>query len=219
MVKYMTLAGAMLLMPCLYWTAMRLYQPSFAEEKNQSRKPLHSAAEIVVMLAAEAALVRIWQSLGGCSVWDLEFELLYIMLVAMTFFCMTDYWERVVPNRILLLLLCLFVIILGLQGIRDGNVLLKNLPAIVLGFIFCAISFGIGYLVSHGNMGAGDVKLVLVMGLYLTGEYVVGAVFYGCVIGALYSVIQLARRKLSRKDAIPFVPFLFAGVILRYLIG
>lgn len=81
------------------------------------------------------------------------------------------------------------------------------------------ISFGLGYLLSHKNMGAGDVKLVLVMGLYLTGEYVVGAVLYGCIVGAIFSAVQLARKKLSRKDAIPFVPFLYIGLIIRYLIG
>lgn len=217
--EYITLAAAMLLMPCLYWGAMILYRSSFQEEKNRILKPLCSVPEAAVMLAAEAALVSVWFSLGKCGAENMTFELLYIMLTAMTFFCVTDFRERVVPNRILVLLLCLFVIILGLHGIKDMDAVIRILPSVVLGLVFCAISFGIGYLLSHGSMGAGDVKLVLVMGLYLTGEYVVGAVFYGCIISAAYSVIQLARKKLSRKDAIPFVPFLFAGVIIRYLIG
>lgn len=219
MKAYITLAVGMLLMPCIYWCAMMLYRPSFQEEKNRNRRPFHSVLEIIVMIAAEAALVRIWWSLGGCTVSDMTFELLFVMLAAMTFFCMTDYWERIVPNRILLLLLCLFIIILGLQGIRNMDVLLRALPSIILGLIFCAISFGLGYLLSRGSMGAGDVKLVLVMGLYLTGEYVVGAILYGCIVSALYSIIQLARKNLSRKDQIPFVPFLYIGVIIRYLIG
>ena len=68
-------------------------------------------------------------------------------------------------------------------------------------------------------MGAGDVKLSLLMGLYLSVEYVVGAIVYGCLVGAVYSIVQLLRKKLSRKDMIPFVPFLYAGLIIRYLIG
>ena len=95
---------------------------------------------------------------------------------------------------------------------------LEAFPSIVLGLLFCMISFGLGYLLSRGSMGAGDVKLSFVMGLYLTGEYVVGAVFYGCVAGAVFAVVQLLRRKLSRKDTIPFVPFLYLGLIIRYLI-
>ena len=219
MESYITLAVGMFLMPFIYWGAMMMYRASFQEEENRNRKPFHSIQEIIVMAAAEAALVRIWRSLGGCVVTDLIFELLFVMLAAMTFFCMTDYWEKVVPNRMLLILLCVFIIILGLQGIRNADILMRALPSIILGLIFCAISFGLGYLLSHGNMGAGDVKLVLVMGLFLTGEYVVGAILYGCIVSALYSIIQLARKKLSRKDQIPFVPFLYIGVIIRYLIG
>lgn len=216
---YMTLAAGMILMPLLYWGSMMLYRSSFQEEKNQNRTPLRSLPEIIVMSAAEIALVRIWYALGRCTITDMTFELLFVMLTAMTVLCMTDYWERVVPNRILLLLLLLFIIILGLQGVRDMSVVMSALPSVVLGLLFCMISFGLGYLISHRNMGAGDVKLALIMGLYLTGEYVVGAIFYGCVISAVFSVVQLSRKKLSRKDMIPFVPFLYAGLIARYLVG
>ena len=96
---------------------------------------------------------------------------------------------------------------------------MEALPSVVLGVVFCALCFGIGYLLSKRTMGAGDVKLSLLMGLYLTGEYVVGAIVYGCLVGAIYSLIQLARKKVTRKDAIPFVPFLYAGLIIRYFIG
>lgn len=216
---YITLAGGMVLIPCIYWGTMMLYRSSFREEKNQKRIPLHTIQEWIVLLSAEAALVRIWWSLEQCAATDMTFELLFVMLSAMTVLCMTDYWECVVPNRILLLLLFLFVILVGLQGVRDMDVVVRALPSILLGLIFCMISFGLGYLLSHKNMGAGDVKLVLVMGLYLTGEYVVGAVLYGCIVGAIFSAVQLARKKLSRKDAIPFVPFLYIGLIIRYLIG
>ena len=219
MEAYITLAAGVILLPCIYWGAMAWYQPSFQEQKNRSRRILRSLPEAAAVLAAEAAFVRIWQQRGGCTASDMRFQLLYLMLAGMTFFCMTDYWERVVPNSMLLLLLCVFIVVLGLQGVRNADVLWKAVPSIVLGFVFCVISFGFGYLLSHGNMGVGDVKLVLVMGLYLTGEYVVGAVLYGCIAGALYSVLQLVRRKLSRKDEIPFVPFLYIGVLIKYIVG
>lgn len=219
MEAYVTLTAGMLLLPCLYWGAFVWYRPCFAEQKNRERRIFRSLQEAAVLILAEAALARIWWTQGRPAVTDLTFELLYVMLAGMVFFCMTDSWERVVPNRMLLLLLCIFVLILGLQGIRAPEALWEAVPSIVLGFVFCAVSFGLGYVISRGNMGAGDVKLVLVMGLYLTGEYAVGAVLYGCIAGAAYSVVQLARGKLSRRDEIPFVPFLFIGVVIRYLIG
>ena len=97
--------------------------------------------------------------------------------------------------------------------------LLETLPSVVLGVIFCALCFGAGYVLSRKAMGAGDVKLSLVMGLYLTGAYVVGAIVYGCLAGAAYSITQLLRKKVTRKDSIPFVPFLYTGLIIRLLVG
>ncbi len=219
MAAYITLAAGMILMPCLYWGAMMWYRASFQKDENRQRRPLRSAPEIAVMALAELALARIWWSLGKCTGTDMTFQMLFVMLAAMTFFCMTDYWEQVVPNRVLLILLLLYVILLGWQGLRDMEVVLWELPSIILGLLFCMLSFGFGYLFSRGSMGAGDVKLALVMGLYLSGEYVVGAVLYGCIAGAVFSIVQLVRKKLTRKDAIPFVPFLYLGLIIRYLVG
>lgn len=219
MAGIMTLALGMILMPCLYWGSMMLYRDSFQKEENRKRVPLGTGSELIVLLLAEMALVRIWWALGKCSVLEVRFQLLFVMLTAMTFFCMTDYWEQIVPNKMLLLLLLLFLLILGGQGIRDGETLVRLLPSLVLGLLFSMISFGLGYLLGRGSMGAGDVKLAFVLGLYLTGEYVVGAVFYGCMASAVYSLVQMARKKLSRKDTIPFVPFLYLGLIIRYLVG
>lgn len=150
---------------------------------------------------------------------DLRFTLLYVILAGTTVLCITDLWEYRVPNKILLILILLFPMILGLHSLGDMDAVIRILPSVILGFLFCMLSFGLGYWISHGSMGAGDVKLSLVMGLYLTGEYVVGAVVYGCLASALYSLIQLARKKVTRKDAIPFVPFLYLGLVIRYLIG
>ncbi len=217
--EYITLAAGMILMPCLYSGALLLCRPSFKEDKNKKSPPFGTAAEYAVMLSSELAFIRIWLALGKCSLGDLRFQLLYVMLTAMAVLCVTDLKERIVPNRLLLVLIFLFIILFGRQSILDMDEALGMLPSIVLGLLFCMISFGMGYLLSHGSMGAGDIKLSLVMGLYLTGEYVVGAVLYGCIAGAVFSIVQLCRKKLTRKDTIPFVPFLFIGVIIRYLIG
>ncbi len=219
MIGYVSIVLGVLLLPCIYSLFILWYRPDFEKIENQKRRPLSSADERIVLLLAEAAIIRLWYALGMQGFEELRFTLLYLMLAGMTVFCMTDIWEQIVPNSILLVFLLLFVMALGIQGIRNIDMLIDMLPSIVLGVIFCALCFGTGYLLSKRNMGAGDVKLSLLMGLYLTGEYVVGAIVYGCLVGAVYSIVQLLRKKLSRKDMIPFVPFLYAGLIIRYLIG
>lgn len=216
--KCATLAMGMILLPVFYYLGIVLCRDSFVEEQNRERKPLRSVPEWIVLLTAEIAVVRVWFLLDCPDVRVMSFELLYVMLAGMTVFCMTDYWERIVPNKLLLIMLLLFGILIGLQGVWNTKELFRMIPYIITGLCFSVLSFGLGYILSHGNLGAGDVKLVLMMGLYLTGEYVVAAVFYGCLISAAYSVVQLMRKKLSRSDKIPLVPFLYVGMIIRYLI-
>lgn len=216
---YLILAVGIVLLPLIYFGAMMGCRSLFEEEKNRKRLPLHSGLEFAVVISAEAAFFRIWQTGVESGEFGARFLLLFIMLAAMMVFCVMDFWEKIVPNMLLLVLVLLFMIITGLQGVANMDRMLYGLMPAALGVIFCALSFGLGYLFSRGSMGAGDVKLSLVMGLYLTGEYVAGAVLYGCIAAALFSVIQLTRKKLTRKDKIPFVPFLYIGLIIRFLAG
>lgn len=219
MEAYILLAVGMLLTPCIFLTVMSLCRQEFRSEENRERKLLSSWPEIAVMASAELALVFMWKSvlLEGDS--PLLYWMLYVMLEGMAVICITDYWERIVPNKVLLLLLLFFVLLLGFQGVRDMEPVIRLLPSVLLGVVFCLLSFGIVFMLGHGSMGAGDMKLSLVMGLLLTGEYVVGAVLYGCLAAAVYSIVQMLRKKLTRRDRIPFVPFLYVGLVLRYLAG
>ena len=67
-------------------------------------------------------------------------------------------------------------------------------------------------------MGAGDVKLVFVLGLYMTGERIMGAIFYGVLLCCIYSIIMLCRKKIGLKDGVPMAPFLYMGMCINLLI-
>ena len=192
--EYLILAAGMILLPGIY-ICLTFWQ---TEKFNGMSK-----FEVIVLAAAVPYILS---------------EMKYVMLAFMTYFCVEDHKEQLVPNRVLLLLLVLFPILLGGYGIHDMDTVLKIIPSIIFGFLFCLISFGLGYLLSHGSMGAGDVKLSLIMGIYLTGNDIPGAIFYGCLIAAGYSIVQLLRKKISRKDRLPFVPFLYMGVVVRYIL-
>ncbi|MEY2455534.1 MAG: leader peptidase (prepilin peptidase) / N-methyltransferase, partial [Acidimicrobiaceae bacterium] len=90
----------------------------------------------------------------------------------------------------------------------------------------------IPHLISPRGMGFGDVKLALVMGLYLgwlgvtkfdAFYLVLVAVFLGCLAGTVFGLlVSLVRRK---RGAFPFGPALAAASFLvmltseRYLTG
>ena len=71
--------------------------------------------------------------------------------------------------------------------------------------------------ISPRSFGWGDVRLGGVLGAYL-GYHSWLAVYYGLfagfVIGALVSIVLIARRRASRKTAIAFGPMLLVGALV-----
>ena len=130
----------------------------------------------------------------------------------------TDIKRKIIPNKILVLLLLFWTagvsMLLILQTEFGLTILFESLAGGTIG----GIIFLLCYLLSKGQLGAGDVKLVFVMGLYLTGERIIGAVFYGTLICCVYSVLLLIRKKITRKDGVPMTPFLYLGTIITYII-
>ncbi|MEA5002010.1 MAG: prepilin peptidase [Christensenella sp.] len=75
-------------------------------------------------------------------------------------------------------------------------------------------------LLSRGNaMGLGDVKLMAAAGLVLGWKLSLFSLLAAVVIGAVVGVILIASKKKGRKDAIPFVPMLSAGLIAALFWG
>lgn len=219
MKDYIILAGLIIGIPILYWGVLQWYMPDFSEEKNKERKLFKTVPELLVLVASEAAAIKIWYSYTTETITSITFTLLYIVLVVMTILCMTDFWEKIVPNKILLMFIVAGIMAIGFHGVQDMGVVINIIPSVILGFVFCLIAFGTVYVISKGSLGSGDVKLAMLLGIFLTGEYVVKAIFYGCLISALFSIVQLLRKKISRKDELPFVPFLYIGLIITYFVG
>lgn len=73
-------------------------------------------------------------------------------------------------------------------------------------------------LIWSGGMGMGDVKLAVMLGAVL-GTAVVVALFAAFLFGGLVGVLLIALGVRSRKDRIPFAPFLAVGGIVGFLAG
>lgn len=217
--SYISVAIMAVMLPLLYIGAVLYCRADFSDDNNRNRKPMTSFSEVTVVIISEISLIRLWLSLGKPSFDDIRFDLMYIILAVMTVLFFTDFWEHKVPNRIILVSLLLWAIIVGAGFIFDMQYMLGLVFEYCIGFLFCAISFGLCYIISRGKLGAGDVKLALLMGLCLPAGYVTAAILYGCLAAAVVSIVLLLLKKITRKDFIPFVPFLYAGLIIRYLMG
>jgi leader peptidase (prepilin peptidase) / N-methyltransferase len=140
------------------------------------------------------------------------------ILVGLIILALYDLKEMLLPDRVLkplvLLVISWQVALLVLEG--DLGAFISHLAAaFVLGLAFYGL-----YAISSGRwMGGGDVKLVFVLGLILGLSKSLVAMLLAFNTAAIYSLLMLGTRRLSRKDLIPFGPFLIAATVVAQLHG
>ncbi len=74
-------------------------------------------------------------------------------------------------------------------------------------------------VVSRGGMGDGDIKFALALGLWLDWQYLLLVLFISFVLGGIGSLLLLVLKMKSRKDLIPFGPFIALGTLISVLYG
>lgn len=75
------------------------------------------------------------------------------------------------------------------------------------------------YLIFPRGMGAGDVKLALMIGLMSGFPEVFVAILLAIIAGGLLSILLLTLRLKKRKEGIPFGPFLAVAAMVTLLWG
>ena len=82
--------------------------------------------------------------------------------------------------------------------------------------------FFVIHLISPRGMGFGDVRLSFVLGMalgWLSWGHVYLGLFLGFLLGAVIGTLLIALKLASRKDHVPFGPFLVAGALLAIAAG
>ena len=136
-----------------------------------------------------------------------------------------------------------FLIVIGMIDLDTTDVYLKTtLPGIIIGIISMIIGYFIGYyfksdmlyyvyggilggglisliiLLTKG-MGWGDAEICMLTGLFLGFKLTILMLFFAFVFGGFIGVLLVLLKKKSRKDYIPFGPFISAAGIFTILFG
>ena len=139
---------------------------------------------------------------------------------------------------------CLFLVIFVID-LEEGLVLNSVVyPGMALAFVFSffwpwpeiiwpdigvlsallgsAVGFGfmlLPYIIWRGGMGGGDVMLAGLIGMVAGFPLVFVALLLGILSGGLVAILLLILRLRTRKDPIPFGPFLAAAAVVALLWG
>jgi leader peptidase (prepilin peptidase)/N-methyltransferase len=131
-----------------------------------------------------------------------------------------DLRHFLLPNRIVYPVTGLSIVLLAVAAaIEDDAGAFGRALACAAGAF--AVFFVL-HVISPRAMGFGDVRLAFLLGLDL-GWLGVGEVVLGLLLGFLYGaavgLVLLATGARSRRDHIPFGPFLAAGALTALLVG
>ena len=125
-----------------------------------------------------------------------------------------DLREKRVPNKLVLAMLIAWILIMVPQLFLKTESAVTQLWHSAAGFLISSLLFLLVYFISRKGLGGGDVKLMGVAGLYLGWEGVLPTIFIGSVLAALTGGILVLAKKITMKDSIPLVPFLYVGMLL-----
>lgn len=144
---------------------------------------------------------------------------LYLAAISIAL-ALIDLDTHTLPNKIVLPSYIVGAALLGTSGILAGDY-----SALITGAVGLVALFALYFAMAiayPGGMGFGDVKLAGVLGLYLGflgwGPLVVGA-FAAFLLGGIYAIALVVAGKATRKNGIPFGPWMLAGAWVGVFIG
>lgn len=208
--------------PVLSWLALR-GKCRACKEPISSRYPLVELATavffvaVVIRFVPHGFLLQAPHMILAQAPMILAFLYLSAVSVALG---LIDVDVHRLPNAIVLPSYVVGVVLLGASAFLDGDLgpmLRASVGMAALWLFYAFLSF-----IRPGGMGFGDVKLAGVLGLYLGflgwGPLLIGA-FAAFLLGGFFSLFLIGLKRVSRKDGIPFGPWMLAGAWFGIFVG
>lgn len=141
--------------------------------------------------------IRFGPSFDGLMALILTYALIVIAFI--------DLDHQLIPN-----VLTLPMMVIGLLfRIWQGEIITGILGGLISGGLLLIIT-----LLYPKGMGMGDVKYMAMTGIFLGWEKALFVLFAGSFLGLLIMVPLMLLKKLDRKTAFPFGPFLVVGTLI-----
>ncbi|KZZ86108.1 prepilin peptidase [Bacillus sp. SJS] len=181
-----------------------LFQKGACANCRKSISPIYPLMELFT-----AILFTISPLLVG---WSKELTVAITLISLCSIIMVSDIRYMIIPDKVLLVFLPLLLIeriFIPLHPWWDP------IAGILLGVF---IPFVI-ILASRGGMGAGDMKLLGVLGAGLGWKLVLLAFFLSTLFGTVAGLFGMAAGKVKRGKPFPFGPFIVLGALVSYFWG
>lgn len=129
-----------------------------------------------------------------------------------------DYREYRIPNDAILTGLAMWVLFIVGELIFDNDVVFSNIVSEIIIVLVVVVFTVICSVVMKGSIGAGDIKLLMLMGAFQGIDGAVGSIMASLIFLFISAVVLLAMHKKGRKDTLPFAPCALAGTFLSVIL-
>ena len=184
-----------------------VYGVEIYKEKEEPFWKVWNCRWLYVCGAVSLGVFALIYYLGKGQMYYLRYaDLLYTYLLLAA----VDLKARIVPDRILFLLLTGQLLMAGTEGL---TVLTAGLlGGLILGAVVLLVA-----ATSDEKMGMGDGKLLAVTAITAGGSYTLCILCIAMGLFLIYGIWRILFRHSSMKAEMPFVPFLFLGTVIYFI--
>lgn len=125
-----------------------------------------------------------------------------------------DAQAKVIPNRVLLVGLIFRIGVLGWELAFCPEDIFVDLVRGVAAAAALGLVTVLCRLVIPKSIGFGDMKLLMLMGLYLGTDRIGGSVFCTMAVSFVYSLYLVLVKRANMKTELPYAPLLLIGTVL-----
>ena len=159
-----------------------------------------------------------------------EWGVFVFYLCLMLAIAVIDIQERLILNRLIFPAIPLAIILATFIPVGAATPQLVEAGKSSIGpfnvFLFSVLGGAIAFfilllpaIIKPGGMGFGDVKLAGLVGLATGFPGCLVAIGLAIIVGGLFAFVLLVSRRKGRRDAIPFGPFICAGMLAALVWG
>ena len=141
-----------------------------------------------------------------------QFLFISLILLSLIKIAWTDYKRKVIPDRWVLFLAVVSVLLLIFRGDIVWTEHILGTFCVSVPLLICAVVF-------PGSFGGGDIKLMSAGGLLLGWRCALLAFIVSVYSAGIYIIIMFAGRRLDRKTQIAFGPALCVGIVAAMFWG
>ncbi len=189
-----------------------------AKNFSERTKALLGCRKLIKIYAAVALCALVFLAIWQEYVYAYNpfvINLKHVALVGLLFpLAYEDFFIRRISNKVILAGLIIRAVFFILEAVFCTEMFFNILKQSLLGFLVGVAFLIIGTVIIRQGIGMGDVKMIMMMGLFQGLYPVLISLMFSLVVSFFTAVVLLIRKAKGRKDTLPFAPNVLVGTFV-----